>query len=67
MRIYGSKWRSRREDKYTSLLGGQIGCSGNLNGDLHLRMRKRFCAVNKIYNFLRSNKLASIPVSCVFA
>ena len=25
-------------------------------------MRKRFCAVNKFYNFLRSNKLAPIPV-----
>ena len=48
--------------EFISLLGSQIGCLGILNHDLNLHMRKRFCAVNKFYNFLRSNKLAPIPV-----
>ena len=48
--------------EFISLLGSQIGCLGILNHDLNLHMRKRFCAVNKFYNFLGSNKLAPIPV-----
>ena len=47
---------------YVTLLGSQISCTGKLKYDLNLHMQKRFHAVSKFYNFLRSNKLAPISV-----
>ena len=47
---------------YVKLLGSQIGQLGNISHDLKLHMKSRFFAVNKFYNFIRSNKLAPINV-----
>ena len=46
--------------EYVTLLGSRISSSGNLQYDLNLHMQKRFQAISKFYNFLRSNKLAPI-------
>ena len=48
--------------EYVALLGSQISSSGNLQYDSNLHMQKRFQAISKFYNFLRSNKLAPIAV-----
>ena len=48
--------------EYVTLLGTQISYTGKLQYDLNLHMKKRFHAISKFYNFLRSNKLAPISV-----
>ena len=47
---------------YLTLLGSHLSASGHLNDDLDLHMTKRYLAVHKFYNFLRSNKLAPLAV-----
>ena len=47
---------------HTSLLGSHLSASGSLNDDLELHMTKRYVAVHKFYNFLRSDKLAPLSV-----
>ena len=47
---------------YLTLLGSHLSASGLLNDDLDLHMTKRYLAVHKFYNFLRSNKLAPLAV-----
>ena len=47
---------------YITLLGSHLSASGLLKDDLELHMTKRFVAVHKFYNFLRSNKLAPLSV-----
>ena len=45
-----------------TLLGSQLTESGNLDDDLEYHMKKRFQAVTKFYNFIRSNKLAPTSI-----
>ena len=47
---------------YLTLLGSHLSASGSLNDDLELHMTKRYVAVHKFYNFLRSDKLAPLSV-----
>ena len=47
---------------YLTLLGSHLSASGLLSDDLDLHMTKRYVAVHKFYNFLRSNKLAPLSV-----
>ena len=56
----GSK--SIKNVEYISLLGSHMSQSGKLNADLKLHMQKRYLAIHKFYNFLRSNKMAPVCV-----
>ena len=51
-----------KHKKFITLLGTQLHESGKFNDNLELHMRNRYLAVHKFYNFLRTNKLAPIPV-----
>ena len=48
--------------RHVTLLGSQISESGNISYDIDLHIQKRFIAVHKFYNFMKTNKLAPVAV-----
>ena len=51
-----------RNVKHVKLLGSHFSQSGRIMDDLELHMNKRCVSVHQFYNWIRSNKLAPIPV-----